>query len=749
MLRRQHCWLLFAAALFTTAPHSACWAGPYSEIIVFGDGLSDVGNAVTRWPRPPNNNGQRVYFGNRNSNGPLWIERLAERLDVPAPIASANGGLNFAWAGATTGSLASGSDDMDQQVSQYLRRNAPNGDQLFVLWGGANDFWGGQQDTDAPVLELRNRIVELAEAGATSFLVANMGSRFGEFSLPQAEEFNLLLSLELSTLRSVLPDTTIFDFDYFSFFQAIEDDPAAFGFTNINGKACLDCGFGINEGSIVVPNPDEYYFFDRANPSATAHRQIGDAAYAVVVPEPSGLLTVLLPTIGLIVLRRSTLSKKRRSKQQRNIAIPLLGASMAGVLLVHNAPAADFYLLDDFSGNGFVLSDSRRLGVAAVGPSAYGPGIEDTTAGRLGVVRWQANRGAEDVGPPVGINYALAASDDLTVLFGVGNGGHLFRWSEESGTADLGSLHDGADDPIITPFDSTPDGRIIVGVDSARNLHNVPPDIAFRWTVDTGLEQIAVGQAIAVSDDGNVVVGKEWGEGAFRWTPSTGLESLAPYGKATDVSADGSVVVGWDYRGRERGAFRWSTDDALQLLDMPLGRDESYAHAVSADGSVVLGTMANATPNYPGNEVFRWTAESGVEVLTPAEDVVFDGVTTPLMSRNGDVVVANGWSYSAEASDAAFIWREGHGTQFLREVLANEFQLAGQLENLEQLGVSAISADGRAFLGLASTRGVDDQILVWVAVIPEPSTLALLAVGGLALMSHLRPVRPHFPHLAP
>lgn len=303
MLLRQISWLLLlTGALSTLGPTSTCWAGPYSEIIVFGDGLSDVGNAVSRWPRPLNNNGERVYFEGRGSNGPLWVERLAETLDVPSPIASAEGGLNFAWAGATTGSVSSGSDDLDQQVSQYLRRNVPNGEQLFVVWIGANDFWGGQQDVPAPIHELGGKILELAEAGAESFLVGNLPSRSGEFVVPNAEEFNRLFTSELSKLRTELPATTIFEFDYFSFFQGIEDDPATFGFSNIDGKACLDCGFGLTEGSVVVPNADEYYFFDQANPSAAAHRQIGDAAYAVVVPEPSSCHLGLVAVVGLVLL---------------------------------------------------------------------------------------------------------------------------------------------------------------------------------------------------------------------------------------------------------------------------------------------------------------------------------------------------------------------------------------------------------------------------------------------------------------
>ena len=324
--------------------------------------------------------------------------------------------------------------------------------------------------------------------------------------------------------------------------------------------------------------------------------------------------------------------------------------------------------------------------------------------------------------------------------------GHLFRWSEESGTVDLGSLHDDADGPILQVFDSTPDGRIVVGSDRARNLHDVPPEIAFRWSIDSGLEQIAHGQALAVSDDGNVVVGEAWGAGAFRWTSDAGPRVCCANGRATDVSADGAVVVGWGWE-REQ-AFRWSMDDGLQLLDMPPGRDDSYAHAVSADGNVVLGTMQrNSNVNYPGNEVFRWTAESGVEILSPAEDAVFDGVSTPLMSRLGDVIVANGWSDSDETSDRAFIWREGHGTQFLRDVLANEFQLADQLDERGAPGRERSDPPtANAMLGLALPRGVDNRVVVWVATIPEPSGLTLLAVGGLALISRVRPDRRRVPH---
>src|SRR5699024_6858577 len=84
---------------------------------------------------------------------------------------------------------------------------------------------------------------------------------------------------------------------------------------------------------------------------------------------------------------------------------------------------------------------------------------------------------------------------------------------------------------------------------------------------------------LAVSDDGNVIVGAvqlwdpSYGFYAFRWTDATGMQYLLPDLPAgsqswpNDISADGTVVVGTivfpvgDGRGAQ--AFRWSESDGL------------------------------------------------------------------------------------------------------------------------------------------------------------------------------------------
>ena len=78
--------------------------------------------------------------------------------------------------------------------------------------------------------------------------------------------------------------------------------------------------------------------------------------------------------------------------------------------------------------------------------------------------------------------------------------------------------------------------------------------------------------ALDVSADGSVVVG--YGIGAFRWTTEAGMVTLAEQGQSRGVSADGSVVVGV----KDDWPFRWTAETGLVRLG-----DGASANAVSGD----------------------------------------------------------------------------------------------------------------------------------------------------------------------
>src|SRR4051812_49147468 len=101
------------------APGLATAAAAFEQIVVFGDSLSDTGNA------------------GRFSNGPVWVEALARALNVSLRP-SREGGSNFAVGGARL-DPRSGPTSLRAQADLYLASPRPNGRTLHVVYGGGND----------------------------------------------------------------------------------------------------------------------------------------------------------------------------------------------------------------------------------------------------------------------------------------------------------------------------------------------------------------------------------------------------------------------------------------------------------------------------------------------------------------------------------------------------------------------------------------------------------------------------------
>jgi len=105
----------------------------------------------------------------------------------------------------------------------------------------------------------------------------------------------------------------------------------------------------------------------------------------------------------------------------------------------------------------------------------------------------------------------------------------------------------------------------------------------------------------AISGDGTTVVGNltsVGGRKAFRWQLGSSVSTLS-FSNATDVSYDGSVIVG------ER--YRWTQTTGAQDIG-ELGSGGATAYGVSADGSAVVGFSDG--PN--GREAYRWTQSGGM-----------------------------------------------------------------------------------------------------------------------------------------
>src|SRR5262249_8727615 len=95
---------------------------------------------------------------------------------------------------------------------------------------------------------------------------------------------------------------TIIPLDVYGLFQQIVSNPASFGFTDLADQAKSG---GIGVPGQVVPNPDQYLFWDPVHPTAHTQQLIGQAAFeAVTAPEPSTLALLAFGGAALTGWRR-------------------------------------------------------------------------------------------------------------------------------------------------------------------------------------------------------------------------------------------------------------------------------------------------------------------------------------------------------------------------------------------------------------------------------------------------------------
>lgn len=272
-----------AVFAFATCIHPTIAAGPFSQLIVFGDSLSDVGNIQAAIGIYPGDG----YYNGRFSNGPVFVEGLSAGLGLGPSIRSSNGGDNFAYGGAKTAGTTffqGGSfiDDINEQVTDYLPR-ATDPNALFLIFAGANDLLGSSNVT-TPVNNLATDINRLISDGAQSFLVLNLPllgytpryndspSNFTTFN-NRTQQFNAALATMLDGLEASNPAIEILQFDVAALFNDAIANPQWFGLTNVTDPAApgLAPGMSSYDESQIVPNENEYVFWDDLHPTATVH----------------------------------------------------------------------------------------------------------------------------------------------------------------------------------------------------------------------------------------------------------------------------------------------------------------------------------------------------------------------------------------------------------------------------------------------------------------------------------------------
>ncbi len=246
------------------------------------------------WGFTPNS----AYWEGRFTNGPVYSELLGEGLGLGPIHYSEDGGDNYAHGGAkTTGTSFFPSlviDDLDEQVDDFIRGRTADPGALHVVFAGANDFFDGQSNAQVPANKIAADLARLLDHGAKQFLVINLpllgltpeynsNATLAATMTGRAESFNAALETNLMGLEATHADATFHRLDVAGLFTRLIDSPDLFSLTNVTSPASPGLeATGSASGVSIVPNPDEYLFWDTVHPTCIGHQLLSQAALRAV-----------------------------------------------------------------------------------------------------------------------------------------------------------------------------------------------------------------------------------------------------------------------------------------------------------------------------------------------------------------------------------------------------------------------------------------------------------------------------------
>lgn len=271
--------LLLGAATF---PAEAAFTGMF----IFGDGLSTTND---------NTSGLANYYGQRYSNGRVWVEVLAQRQGL---IIS----NNFSYFDHNSADTAA--DVKSFNISSTVASNA-----LFVVWVCNSDTYDAAttgtpltfaqwQATNA--LSQTNHfqiITNLYAKGVRTLVMPNAvdlseipafnAGTFAPTTHVGCLDYNLKFSNTISRAAAACPGLKIYVPDFFRLLNNVLSNAASYGLTN----ALDGGGHSVSAVNTILPSPSvtnnpgtNYIFWDDTDPSAKFHAVIADVAQQLISP---------------------------------------------------------------------------------------------------------------------------------------------------------------------------------------------------------------------------------------------------------------------------------------------------------------------------------------------------------------------------------------------------------------------------------------------------------------------------------
>ncbi|PYM03106.1 MAG: hypothetical protein DMF19_00655 [Verrucomicrobia bacterium] len=362
-----------SVAIFLATPILVNAQAPtFTQVIVFGDSLSDDGNIAHRvrdtigFSYPSSNFNYSDYrFTDDTNTSPAanlyvgtWHEQLEKTfLGLAVAKNSLDGGTDYAFGGATTkngtqdrtiinnpfpfggGDFTITIDNMGKQINDYLASHAADPNALYILWGGGNDLFDDyrpQSVTDTAT-RVGLLIISLANAGARNFLVPNVPplgavpNSFGDpnrvAGLDQASaSYRTQLSLAVGSVVSGFKGNGItihvYNLDVWLGMIRVLGQPAKYNFVNTIDSA---------QGASGV-NPDQYVFWDDIHPTTGGHHELANEANRLLSGQiaPLGKATNI-STRGIVGTGENVLIAgfTISGKQSKKVIVRALGPTLS------------------------------------------------------------------------------------------------------------------------------------------------------------------------------------------------------------------------------------------------------------------------------------------------------------------------------------------------------------------------------------------------------------------------------------
>lgn len=320
---------LAGALALALAASGAAQAQQFSNVITFGDSLSDAGQYSNPLVFGPNAAAAGSFTTNPDPVAAQLIAGYYLGINPNASVASSLGGSNYAYGGAPIAfvpvSVATSTCipatlpclSLTQQLTQHLASRGGRADPnaLYQVWGGANDIFfnfGGfgqglfgnpttaaaqgaltSASTAAATREI-GLISTLQTAGASYIVVYNLPDigASPEFRTTGSTAqlvtsviiaYNNTLNAGLNGREGIIPINT------FGLVNEVIANPTAFGLTNVTTRACntalLPGGSSLfcTPAALVAPGANNTHLFaDGVHPTGAGHRLLADAVIATI-----------------------------------------------------------------------------------------------------------------------------------------------------------------------------------------------------------------------------------------------------------------------------------------------------------------------------------------------------------------------------------------------------------------------------------------------------------------------------------